>query len=86
MQVFDSLGASHILTLVFTPVVPPRAGASSSFDVTATLPSQDVLDAGGNPPTVDPNIAVNPGAPPIGFPIDFDAGGDLVNPNPGNPT
>jgi flagellar hook protein FlgE len=53
--------------------------------VTATLPAQDVVDAGGNPPAVDPNIAVNAAAPPIGFPIDFDASGDLVNPGPGNP-
>jgi flagellar hook protein FlgE len=85
VQVFDSLGASHIMTLVFTPVQPPRAGFSSSFDVTATLPTQDLLDAGGNPPAVVPNIAVNAGAPPIGFPIDFDASGDLVNPAPGTP-
>ena len=85
VQVFDSLGASHIMTLVFSPVQPPRAGFSSSFDVTATLPTQDLLDAGGNPPAVVPNIAVNAGAPPIGFPIDFDASGDLVNPAPGTP-
>ncbi|MEX2301160.1 MAG: flagellar hook protein FlgE [Bryobacterales bacterium] len=85
VQVFDSLGASHIVTLVFNPVVPPRAGFSSSFDVTATLPTQDLIDAGGNPPASVPNIAVNAGAPPIGFPIDFDASGDLVNPAPGTP-
>ena len=84
VQVYDSLGASHIITMVFTPV-SPRAGASSSFDVTVTMPAQDVVDGAGNPPTVDPNIAVNPGAPPIGFPIDFDASGGLINPNPGNP-
>jgi flagellar hook protein FlgE len=85
VQVFDSLGASHIMTLIFTPVSPPRAGFSSSFDVTATLPASDLLDAGGNTPAVDPNIVVNPGAPPIGFPLDFDDSGNLVNPSPGNP-
>jgi flagellar hook protein FlgE len=85
VQVFDSLGASHIMTMVFTPVAPPRAGFSSSFDVTVTLPTQDVVDGGGTPPASTPNIAVNPAAPPIGFPIDFDASGTLVNPNPGNP-
>ena len=85
VQVFDSLGASHIITMVFTPVSPPRAGFSSSFDVTVTLPAQDVLDGGGTTPAVNPNIVVNPGAPPIGFPLDFDASGDLVNPTPGSP-
>jgi flagellar hook protein FlgE len=85
VQVFDSLGASHIITMVFTPVSPPRVGFSSSFDVTVTLPAQDVLDGGGTTPAVNPNIVVNPGAPPIGFPLDFDASGDLVNPAPGTP-
>ena len=85
VQVFDSLGASHIITLTFTPALPARPGASSSFDVTVTLPTQDVVDGGGVTPVSVPNIAVNPAAPPIGFPIDFDASGNMINPVPGTP-
>ena len=76
IQIFDSLGESHIMTLVFTPVVPPRAGFSSSFDVTATLPASDVLDTTTGPPFVppatDPNLVA--GGP---FPLDFDSNGAL---------
>jgi flagellar hook protein FlgE len=83
VEVFDSLGASHILTLVFTPVNPPRAGASTSFDVSATLPASDVIDGTGNPPAADPNIVVDPAAAPAAgglFPLDFDSLGQLVLP------
>jgi len=76
IQVFDSLGEAHIMTLVFSPVVPPRAGFSSSFDVTVTLPATDVLDTTSGPPLVppanDPNVVAG-GA----FPLDFDNNGIL---------
>ncbi len=33
VQVFDSLGEAHLLTLTFAPLIPPRAGFSSSYDI-----------------------------------------------------
>ena len=88
IQVFDSLGSPHILTLTFTPVNPPRVGFSGSFDVTATIPAADVLDGTGNTPASDPNILSDGGAPPTAasVPIDFNNTGVLNNPNgAGNP-
>ena len=83
LQVFDSLGESHILTLTFMPITPPRTGAAGSFDVTVTIPADDVL-AGAPPatPATDPNIVLDDGPPPaIGpHPIDFDGTGTLINP------
>ena len=88
LQVFDSLGESHILTLTFTPLTPPRSGAAGSFDVTVTIPAEDVLT--GSPlanPSSDPNILLNDQSPPIAafYPIDFDGTGTLIDPsNPGS--
>ncbi len=75
IQIFDALGASHIVTLTFTPVAA-SPGASSSFDVTVTMPSQDMIDEGtGLPPGADVNmIAAGP------FLIDFDSSGTLIVP------
>ena len=75
IQIFDALGASHIVTLTFTPV-PASPGASSSFDVTVTMPSEDIIDEGtGLPPGADVNmIAAGP------FLIDFDSSGTLIVP------
>ena len=84
LQVFDSLGESHIVTLTFAPVTPPRTGAAGSFDVTVTIPAEDVLT--GSPPatpTSDPNILLDNSTPPVTvlpYPIDFDGTGTLINP------
>ncbi|MDA1312187.1 MAG: flagellar hook protein FlgE [Acidobacteria bacterium] len=76
VQVFDALGDSHILTMTFTPVVPARAGASSSFDLTVTIPAEDVIDElTGLPPGADVDIVS--GTP---FAVDFDGSGALIIP------
>jgi flagellar hook protein FlgE len=76
IQIFDALGESHILTMTFTPVIPARAGASSSFDLTVTIPPEDVIDEGtGLPPVAD--IDVVSGTP---FALDFDDSGALIVP------
>ncbi len=80
IQIFDALGESHILTMTFTPVIPARAGASSSFDLTVTIPAEDVIDEGtGLPPVADIDVAS--GTP---FALDFDDSGTLIV--PGTPT
>ena len=87
LQVFDSLGESHILTLTFTPVIPPTS-AAGEFTVTVTIPADDVLDATPATPATDPNIVTDGGAPPATATatIEFDGKGILINPNgAGNP-
>ena len=75
IQIFDALGASHIVTLTFTPVAA-SPGASSSFDVTVTMPSEDMIDEGtGLPPGADVNL-IAAGA----FLLDFDSSGTLIVP------
>ena len=90
LQVFDSLGESHILTLTFTPVTPPNPGAAGSFDVTVTIPAEDVLDTTVTPavtPATDPNILLNNATPAVigAYPINFDGTGSLINPFDPNP-
>ena len=90
LQVFDSLGESHILTLTFNPVTPPNAGAAGSFDVTVTIAAEAVLDTTVVPavtPATDPNILLNNAVPAVigAYPIDFDGTGTLINPFDPNP-
>ena len=76
IQIFDALGEPHVLTATFTPVIPARAGASSSFDLTVTLPSGDLIDEGTMlPPGTD--IDMVSGTP---FMLDFDDSGILLPP------
>jgi flagellar hook protein FlgE len=73
IQVFDSLGSPHVLTLTFTPVAPTVATNSNAFTVSASLPAGDQTDLGtGNPPLVDPNLIT-----PQPLVIEFDQNGDL---------
>lgn len=76
VEIFDSLGESHVLTLTFTPVAPGAlAGPNSSagFIVEATLPAAEVIDTTtGLNPSADPNLLV--GAP---IQIEFDQTGQL---------
>ena len=78
IQVFDALGESHIVTMLFTPVAA-RVGASSSFDVSVLMPAQDmILEGSGPPPTPPPaDVDLVAGGP---FPIDFDDSGTLIVP------
>ena len=87
LQVFDSLGDSHILTLTFTPVIPPTS-AAGEFSVTVTIPKDDVLDATPATPATDPNILTDGGSPPatVAATLEFSGEGVLINPNgAGNP-
>ncbi len=61
IQIFDSLGSPHVLTLTFTPTTPTGANANA-FTVTATLPASDLLDTSVAPPVpavADGNIVLN---------------------------
>lgn len=69
IQVVDSLGETHVLTVTYTEVSP----ANWSYDV--TIPSADI--AGGVPPTTD----LTPG----GGPLTFSASGTLTAPAAGAP-
>ncbi len=85
LQVFDSLGENHILTLTFTPVSPPRVGAAGSFDVTVMIPADNVLDTSVVPavtPATDQNILLDDSTPPViaPYPLDFNGAGALINP------
>ncbi len=58
IEIFDSLGSPHILTLTFTPVAPTGIN-SAAYAVTATLPANETVDASTNTtPLADPNIVV----------------------------
>ncbi len=84
LQVFDSLGESHILTLTFTPIIPPTS-AAGEFTVTVTIPAADVLDGSNATPATDPNILIDGGVP-AAVSMEFDGKGILINPNgTGNP-
>ena len=78
IQVFDALGESHILTMLFTPVAA-RAGASSSFDVSVLMPAEDMILEGSGPPPTPPlaDVDLVAGGP---LPIDFDNSGTLIVP------
>jgi len=78
IQIFDSLGSPHILTLTFTPATPTGTN-SAAYTVTATLPANDVVDLNtGVPPSSDPNM-VDPAGNPS-FVIEFDENGEMVVP------
>lgn len=73
IQIFDSLGSPHVMTLTFRPAPPTVATNSNAFEVIVSLPAADVIDTvTGLPPLTDPNL-VN-GQPLI---IEFDQNGDL---------
>ncbi|MEZ5396823.1 MAG: flagellar hook protein FlgE [Bryobacterales bacterium] len=77
IEVFDSLGAPHILTLTFTPGTPTGTN-SAAFTVTATLPANETIDLSTNlQPTTDPDVVVGPVV------IEFDQNGAL---DPASPT
>ena len=65
IQIFDSLGSPHVLTLTFTPTTPTGANANA-FTVTATLPASDLVDTSVAPPVpavADGNIILNTAQP-----------------------
>jgi flagellar hook protein FlgE len=73
IQIFDSLGSPHVMTLTFRPVPPTVPTNSNAFEVIVSLPATDLIDTGtGNPPLADPNLVA--GQPLI---IEFDQNGDL---------
>lgn len=73
IQIFDSLGSPHVMTLTFRPVPPTVATNSNAFEVIVSLPVTDLIDTGtGNPPLAAPNLVA--GQPLI---IEFDQNGDL---------
>jgi flagellar hook protein FlgE len=73
VQIFDSLGSPHVMTLTFTPTAPTVATNSNAFVVSASLPAADLLDVNTNlPPLVDPNLVT-----PQPLIIEFDQNGDL---------
>ena len=78
IQIFDALGESHIVTMLFAPVAA-RAGASSSFDVSVLMPAADMILEGSGPPPTPPlaDVDLVAGGP---FPIDFDNSGTLIVP------
>jgi len=76
VEIFDSLGSSHVMTLTFTPVDPTTltAGSSAGFEVSVTLPADEVIDTvTGVAPLADPNLVV--GQPLV---LEFDATGQLI--------
>ena len=83
LQVFDSLGKSHILTLNFSPVIPPTSGAAGSFDLTVTIPTEDVLDNTVSPPVIpatEQNVLLDNSAVIGTYLIDFNGQGTLFDP------
>ncbi len=61
IQIFDSLGSPHVLTLTFTPTTPTGSNANA-FTVTATLQASELVDTSATPPTpavADGNIILN---------------------------
>ncbi len=73
IQIFDTLGSPHVMTLTFRPVAPTVATNSNAFEVIVSLPIADVTDTTtGLPPLTDPNLVA--GQPLI---IEFDQNGDL---------
>jgi flagellar hook protein FlgE len=77
IEIFDSLGAAHILTLTFAPTAPTGTN-SAAYTVTATLPANETIDLGTNlTPVADPDVVVGPVV------IEFDQNGAL---DPASPT
>ncbi len=71
IEIFDTLGAPHILTMTFTPAVPTGTN-SAAFTITATLPAKETIDLATNlTPVADPNVVVG------NVVIEFDQNGVL---------
>jgi len=76
IEIFDTLGSPHILTLTFTPVAPTGTN-SAAYAITATLPANETIDLGTNAtPLADPDVV----APPVT--IEFDQNGVLSGGSP----
>jgi len=75
VQIFDSLGSPHILTMTFTPAVPTGTN-SAAFTLSTTMPASELIDLNTNlAPLTDPNLLA---AQPVV--IEFDQNGALVVP------
>ncbi len=75
VQVFDSLGSPHILTMTFTPVAPTGTN-SAAFELSTSLPASELIDLNTLvAPLADPNLLA--GQPVV---IEFDQNGALVVP------
>jgi len=75
VEIFDSLGGSHVMTLTFTPLAPGALtpGSSAGYEISVTLPADEVIDTvSGLAPLTDPNLVV--GQPLV---VEFDANGQL---------
>ncbi|MBI1358346.1 MAG: flagellar hook-basal body complex protein [Acidobacteria bacterium] len=80
IEIFDSLGSPHILTLTFTPTAPTGTN-SAAYVVTATLPANETIDLNTNAtPLADPNVV----APAVT--IEFDQNGVLSGASPTSAT
>lgn len=80
IEIFDSLGSPHILTLTFTPTAPTGTN-SAAYSITATLPANETIDLNTNgTPLVDPNMV----APAVT--IEFDQNGVLSGASPTSAT
>ncbi len=77
IEIFDSLGAPHILTLTFTPVAP-TGNNSAAYAISATMPANEAIDLTTNlTPTTDPSVVAG------NVVIEFDQNGAL---DPASPT
>lgn len=73
VQIFDSLGSPHVMTLTFTPTTPTVATNANAFEVSVSLTAADQIDTNTNlPPLADPNLVT-----PQPLVIEFDQNGDL---------
>lgn len=73
VQIFDSLGDSHVINITFTrAAVSATPGAASTWDVDVTLPDTDV-----NTPPTTPTVSILDTGP---MQVDFDASGNLILP------
>ncbi len=80
IEIFDTLGSPHILTLTFTPTAPTGTN-SAAYAITATLPANETIDLGTNAtPLADPNVV----APAVT--IEFDQNGVLSGGSPTSAT
>lgn len=80
IEIFDSLGAPHILTLTFTPTTPTGSN-SAAYTITGTLPANETIDLSTNlTPTSDPNVVVG------AVVIEFDQNGELSAASPTSAT
>lgn len=77
VTIYDSLGASHILTFTFTK------NATNTWDYTLSIPPGDLGPIGGVPQTGILATSVAPGIPPGAAPLTFDGNGNLIGPTDG---